>query len=235
MSSGKEPGRVREDAIPPKMESAIREEIVKAAHVLDAQGLVTAFGHVSARSGPNSFLVTPPKPLGSIRPGEPLLEVSLVERELPWGVPGEVWIHRAIYEKRPDILAVCRAQPAITTAMSGAGVSIKALHGQGAFLGKQTPVFEDARLIRSRELGNSVAECLGDEGGIVLRGNGAVTLGGSVGEAVARMWVLEASAEINWRASSAGHPRPLDGDEFSYWVSVSEEILQRIWAYLKEQ
>jgi HCOMODA/2-hydroxy-3-carboxy-muconic semialdehyde decarboxylase len=65
-----------------------------------------------------------------------------------------------------------------------------------------------------------------------MRGNGAVTVGTSVGAAVARMWVLEVSAEIN-RTAAAGTPHVLSEEEFSYWVSVSEEILERTWSYLK--
>jgi hypothetical protein len=47
------------------------------------------------------------------------------------------------------------------------------------------------------------------------------------------MWVLEASAEINRTAAAVGSPQILNGEEFSYWESVSEEILERIWSYLK--
>ncbi len=66
-----------------------------------------------------------------------------------------------------------------------------------------------------------------------MRGNGAVTVGSSVGLAAARMWVLERSAEMNQVAASAGMPHPLGEEDFSYWESVSEEILGRIWSYLK--
>ncbi|MDP8951980.1 MAG: class II aldolase/adducin family protein, partial [Actinomycetota bacterium] len=72
-----------------------------------------------------------------------------------------------------------------------------------------------------------------DAGGIIMRGNGAVTVGSNVGTAVARMWVLEVSAEINRTAAATGTAQVLNEEEFSYWESVSEEILERIWAYLK--
>lgn len=211
----------------------MNEDLILSARVLAAQGLVTAFGHVSVRDGTGRFLITPPKPLGTLLPNEPLQEVTLAEIGLPAGVPGEAWIHRAIYEARPDVSAICRAQPRTVTALGVARVPIRALHGQGAFLGREVPVFDDARLIRSQEQGEAVAECLGGQPGIVLRGNGAVTVGSTVGEAVARMWVLEASADLNWKAADAGTPQRLNEDEFSYWESVSGEILERIWLYLK--
>jgi HCOMODA/2-hydroxy-3-carboxy-muconic semialdehyde decarboxylase len=212
----------------------LREDIIAAARALAAEGLVTAFGHVSVREEEQeSFLITPPKPLGSLELDEPLLEVSLAEGELPEGVPGEAWIHWAIYKSRPDVGGICRAQPPITTAVISAGVPIRPLHGQGAFLGEEVPVYDDARLIRGREAGEALAENLGNAGGVVMRGNGAVTVGSSVGVAVARMWVLEVSAEINRTAANVGTPQVLNEEEFSYWESVSEEILERIWSYLK--
>jgi HCOMODA/2-hydroxy-3-carboxy-muconic semialdehyde decarboxylase len=211
----------------------LHEEVIAAAHALDAAGLVTAFGHVSFREGQDGFRITPPKSLGSLNSDEPLSEISLAEYELPGGVPGEAWIHWAIYKSRPDVEGICRAQPPISTAVTSAGLPIRPLHGQGAFIGEEVPVYDDARLIRDREAGEALAEDLGSAGGIVMRGNGAVTVGTSVGAAAARMWVLERSAEMNQAAASAGTPRPLGEEEFAYWESVSEEILERIWSYLK--
>ncbi|MEJ7871202.1 MAG: class II aldolase/adducin family protein [Rubrobacteraceae bacterium] len=211
----------------------MREDIIAAAHALAATGLVTAFGHVSAREeGQESFHITPPKPLGALELDESLLEVSLADGELPEGVPKEAWVHWAIYNARPEVGGICRGQPPISTAVTSAGVPIKPLHGQGAFLGREVPVYDDARLIRGREAGEALAGDLGNAGGIIMRGNGAVTVGSSVGVAAARMWVLEASAEIN-RTAAAGTPQVLNEEEFSYWESVSEEILERIWGYLK--
>jgi HCOMODA/2-hydroxy-3-carboxy-muconic semialdehyde decarboxylase len=211
----------------------LHEEVIAAAHALDAAGLVTAFGHVSFRDGQYGFRITPPKPLGFLVADEPLSQVSLAEDELPEGVPGEAWVHWAIYRSRADVEGICRAQPPISTAVTSAGLPIRPLHGQGAFLGGEVPVYKDARLIRGREAGEALAEDLGNAGGIVMRGNGAVTVGTSVGAAAARMWVLERSAEMNKVAASAGTPRPLGEEEFTYWESVSEEILERIWFYLK--
>jgi ribulose-5-phosphate 4-epimerase/fuculose-1-phosphate aldolase len=204
-------------------------DLVAAGHALAAAGLVTAFGHVSARSGSESALITPPKPLGALTDDEPLLELSLGGEELPPGVPGEAWIHWAIYRARPDVNAVCRAQPPVATACSVAGTPLRALHGQAAFLGEEVAVHDDARLVRSQALGLAVAECLAGGSAVLLRGNGAVTVGATVGEAVARMWVLEASAGINLRAPEG---RVLNAEEYAGWAQVAPEILERIWQYL---
>jgi HCOMODA/2-hydroxy-3-carboxy-muconic semialdehyde decarboxylase len=211
-------------------------DLVAAGRALAAEGLVTAFGHVSARAGSGSALITPPRPLGSLRDDEPFLELSLEAAELPPGVPGETWIHWAIYRARPDVNAVCRAQPPTATAFGVAASPIRALHGQGAFVGEEVPLHDDARLVRSKELGLAVAEGLGHESAVLLRGNGAVTVGATVGEAVARMWVLEASARLNLEAERLPAPaHPLEPEEHVAWAEVAPEILQRIWVYLRRE
>jgi HCOMODA/2-hydroxy-3-carboxy-muconic semialdehyde decarboxylase len=207
-------------------------ELIAAGRALAAEGLVTAFGHVSKRTGAGIAEITPPRPLGSLREDDALLELTLDAEELPAGAPGEAWIHWAIYRGRGEVGAVCRAQPPAATACSVSGTPIRALHGQGAFLGAEVPVHDDARLVRSQGLGVQVAERLGAGSAVLLRGNGAVTVGTTVGEAVARMWVLEASAQLNL---AAGEARPLDPEEHAAWAEVAPEILDRIWRYLTRE
>lgn len=211
-----------------------REQLLGAARTLAAERLVTAFGHVSARLDDGTVLVTPPRPLGALEPDDTLPELRLDDIDaLPADVPGEGWIHWAIYRSRPDVGGVCRAQPETATALAAAGVSIRALHGHGAFLGREVALHDDARLIRSRELGEAVAVALGNSSAVLLRGNGAVTVGANVEEAVTRMWVLEASARIN---RDAGPDAPaLSERERAAWESVAPEMLARIWAYLAEK
>ena len=205
-------------------------QLVAAGRALAAHGLVTAFGHVSARESAETALITPPRPLGALTDDDELLRLSLDVDELPPGTPGEAWIHWAIYRSRADVNAVCRAQPSAATAVSVTATRIRALHGQGAFLGAEVAVHDDARLVRSKELGLEVADRLSAGEAVLLRGNGAVTVGTSVGEAVARMWVLESSARLNLDAARLpDEARPLGDHEFAAWSDVAPEILERIW------
>jgi ribulose-5-phosphate 4-epimerase/fuculose-1-phosphate aldolase len=214
------------------------DELLAAARVLPAHRLVTAFGHVSARSGPGRALITPAASLGSLGDRDTRLrELRLDAQVLPPGVPGEAWIHLAIYAARPDVRAICRAQPPVATALGAAGLPIRALHGQGAFLGVEVPVLDDAVLVRDPARAAAVAARLGGAPALLLRGNGAVTVGGDVGEAAARMWVLEASAELNATAAAAAGrgsvPVVLTGAELAAWEAAAPELLARIWAWLR--
>jgi HCOMODA/2-hydroxy-3-carboxy-muconic semialdehyde decarboxylase len=196
------------------------DEVIPAARALAKHGLVDAFGHVSARVG-DAFAMTVPASLATV---DRLIDVSLNGDDLPEAAPKEAWIHAEIYRRRPDVGGICRAQP---TAVNATG-SIRARHGQGAFLGASVPIHDDARLVRTRELGNSVAATLGDGEAVVLRGNGAVTVATRPGIAMALMYVLEASARINL----AGSARPLTDAEVESWRAAAPELLERLWAHL---
>jgi HCOMODA/2-hydroxy-3-carboxy-muconic semialdehyde decarboxylase len=209
-----------------------RGEVIPAARTLAREGLVDAFGHLSVREG-DSFALTPPLPLGTLTAQNRLIVIPLDATELPPRAPKEAWIHLEIYRRRPDVGAICRAQPLSVNAAAGAGVTIRALHGQGAFVGHAVPVHDDATLVRTRDLGAAVAETLGGADAIVLRGNGAVTVAPSVGIAVALMYVLDASARINLAAAASGELRPLSTAEYGAWRGVAGEILARLWDYLK--
>jgi HCOMODA/2-hydroxy-3-carboxy-muconic semialdehyde decarboxylase len=214
----------------------LREELVRGAHALSRLGLVTSFGHVSARVGEASFLITPLGPLGRLADAAACREVDLTATELPPGVPREAWIHSEIYRARSDVGGICRAQPVGPAVMAAVGVAIVPLHGQGAFLGPQVPVFDDPSLVRDPALARAVAAVLGSAPAIVLRGNGAVTVGATTGEAVARMVVLETSAQMNIQAAAVGGtPRPLSDDEQATWRGVATEILGRIWDDVRER
>ena len=54
--------------------STQRRDLVEAAHVLSRLGLVTAYGHVSARTG-TSMLVTPAADLGTVTEALSLIHI----------------------------------------------------------------------------------------------------------------------------------------------------------------
>lgn len=212
----------------------VNDDLAAAGRILAATGLVTAFGHLSVRAGDDRMVITPPRPLGELTACSPFVALDLGSEELPAGAAKESWIHLAIAERRPEVRAICRAQPETTTALVAAGAHLRPLHGQGSFLGAEVPVFDDSRLVRDRGRADLLAERLGEAPGLVMRGNGAVTVGSSVPHAVARMWVLEASARITATAASAGTPTPLPEAEQEAWRQAEIELCQRIWDHLRE-
>jgi ribulose-5-phosphate 4-epimerase/fuculose-1-phosphate aldolase len=213
--------------------STQRRDLVEAAHVLSGLGLVTAYGHVSARTG-TSMLVTPAADLGTVTEAT-VVELPLAASSLPPAAPAEAWVHLALYRARPDAGSIARAQPASAFAAAATTTSLAPLHGQAAWLGESVPVHDSAHLLRSAELAERAARTLPTGEALLLRGNGALTLGATPGVAVARMWLLAAACDAFMTARAAGRVTPLTVEEIASWRAVADELLPRLWQHLRER
>jgi ribulose-5-phosphate 4-epimerase/fuculose-1-phosphate aldolase len=212
----------------------LRRAVAEAANVASSLGLVTAYGHVSARSGA-SMLITPAADLALVTESS-VLEVPLSASSLPAGAPAEAWAHLALYRARPDADAIARAQPASAFAAAATATSLVPLHGQAAWLGESVPVHDGAVLLRSLKLAESAARSLPAGEALLLRGNGALTLGATPGIAVARMWLLSAACDVYLAATAAagsGRVTPLSAGEVASWRAVRDELLPRLWQHLR--
>jgi ribulose-5-phosphate 4-epimerase/fuculose-1-phosphate aldolase len=213
--------------------STQRHDLVEAAHVLSRLGLVTAYGHVSARTGA-SMLITPAADLGTVTEAT-VVEVPLVASSLPPAAPAEAWAHLALYRARSDAGSIARAQPASAFAAAATTTALAPLHGQAAWLGESVPVHDSAHLLRSAELAERAAGSLPTGEALLLRGNGALTLGATPGVAVARMWLLAAACETFVATRASGRVTPLTGEEIASWRAVGDELLPRLWQHLRER
>ena len=208
--------------------------VAEAANVLARLGLVTAYGHVSARVG-NAMLITPAGDLACVTASEVVRVPLTATPPLPAGVPAEAWVHLAVYRARPDAAAIARAQPVSGFAVAAAATSLAPLHGQAAWLGESIPVHDSATLLRSPELAERAASLLAWRGeALLLRGNGAITLGAAPGLAVARMWVLATACEV-YLAARGAPVTPLSADEIASWRAVGSELLPRLWQHLRSR
>jgi ribulose-5-phosphate 4-epimerase/fuculose-1-phosphate aldolase len=184
------------------------------------------------------MLITPAADLALVTESS-VLEVPLAARaagDLPAGVPAEAWAHLAVYRARPDAAAIARAQPASAFAAAATVSSLIPLHGQAAWLGESVPVHDGAVLLRSLELAESAARSLPAGEALLLRGNGALTLGATAGIAVARMWLLSAACDVYLAAhaaAAAGRVTPLSAAEVASWRAVRDELLPRLWQHLR--
>jgi HCOMODA/2-hydroxy-3-carboxy-muconic semialdehyde decarboxylase len=224
------------------LDVTLRDEVAGAANVLARLGLVTAFGHVSARAGA-SMLITPAADLAGVT-ASGVIEVPLAAGALPAGAPAEAWAHLALYRARPDAAAIARAQPPGAFAVAAAVTMMVPLHGQAAWLGESVPVYDDAALLRSPDQAERAARSLPAGEALLLRGNGAVTLGATPGLAVARMWLLAAACDVYLAALAAAGAdpitpvtpvTPLSAGEIASWRAVGGELLPRLWQHLRSR
>lgn len=204
----------------------------RAAGVLAATGLTDAFGHVSVRAGPAHLLITPPVPLGLVTASTEVVPLALADPELPMAAPKEAWLHAAIARCRDDVGAICRAQPPAVAALVAAGREFVPATGHLAMLG-YVAIRHDSRLVRDPASAEDVAATLTTSRALVLRGNGAVTVGPDLPGAVAAMWLLEQSARLLLDAYAAGTVRALPEVEQADWRARAPELLPRIYRYLQ--
>lgn len=225
--------------------AARRSEVAEAANVLARLGLVTAYGHVSARAQ-DAMLITPAADLADVTASQVTAVPLTAAPPLPADVPAEAWAHLALYRARPEVAAIARAQPVSGFAAAATTTALVPLHGQAAWLGETIPVHDSAALLRSPELAERAARTLAAGEALLLRGNGAITVGASPGLAVARMWILAAACDVYLAARGVretmgtgfGTPysvTPLSADEIASWRGVGDELLPRLWQHLRRR
>ena len=217
----------------------LRKDIVSACRILSHEKLVAGFGHVSARI-PNSarFIMTSRISLALVKERDLLtvnLKGEIVEGSQP--APSETWLHAALMKAKPEVSAITRIHARVANMFSVTDRKLEPVHNHGSFFAGGVPVFHRPDLITTPELGAAVAETLGDKPAVLLRGNGQVTVGRSIPEAVMMAIYLEEAAEIFYGALQIGTPIPLTGDESARRrvEALPPVDLARAWKFFKNR
>jgi len=217
----------------------LKKNLVSASHILSHLKLVEGFGHVSARI-PDSdrFLITPRISLALVRE-EQLLTLNLkgkvVEGNQP--APFETWLHTAIMKTKPRVQAITRIHARVANIFSVTDRRLEPVHNHGSFFAGGVPVFTPPDLISTEKLGKDVSATLGDRPAVLLRGNGQVTVGRTIPEAVMMAIYLEEAAEVLYGALQIGTPIPLSIDESKQrQVEALPPVdMERAWNFFKNK
>ncbi|HEV7663501.1 MAG TPA: class II aldolase/adducin family protein [Chloroflexota bacterium] len=187
----------------------LRRDVALANRIVHAAGLVSAFGHVSARIAGTATFLFPTRASPALADPARLLVLDTEGNRLAGdGEPNtEFWIHARIYAARPDVGAVAHVHSPACVALGQIGQPLQILHNSGALFSDGVPLFERPGLIRSRELGDEVALTLGQHRAMLLRGHGANLAEADVRRAAATATFLEEAAEIQLRALAAAGGR----------------------------
>jgi len=218
---------------------ALKKDMISACRILSQQRLVEGFGHVSARlPGSAGFLITPRIALAEVE--EPDLITMNLRGEVMEGrqpAPFEAWLHTAIMKSKPRVNAVARIHARLANIFSVADRKLEPVHNHGSFFAGGVPLFQRPDLISSEALGDEVARALGDKPAILLRGNGQVTVGRTIPEAVMMAIYLEEAAEILYGALQIGKPIALTADESRQrqLEALPPVDMERAWSFFKNR
>ena len=205
-----------------------RRDLVIANHILAHEGILDAFGHVSIRhpADPRRFIMAWARAPELIESAD-LLEFGPDGEPLDAGgrFPYlERYIHAAVYERRPEVMAVCHNHTASILPFSiSRTTKLRPVIHTGAVIGGEVPVWDIADefgaetnlLVVNMEQGRSLARVLGDGPVVLMRGHGSVVASISVPAVVSACLNLDKNARVQMQAMQLGDYTPLAPGEIA--------------------
>jgi ribulose-5-phosphate 4-epimerase/fuculose-1-phosphate aldolase len=194
----------------------IFRDLVIANRILAREEVVDAYGHVSIRhpDNPKHFLIA-----RSLAPdlvtADDIVELGLdgqPVRNEKRSLYLERFIHAAIFEARPEVMAVVHAHAEDTLPFCIADATrLRPVIHSGSFIGSEVPVWDIADnfgdtnlLVTNLEQGRDLAKCLGGKNVALMRGHGFAAAGRSLIEVVRMSVYLPRNARALQRAKQLG-------------------------------
>jgi ribulose-5-phosphate 4-epimerase/fuculose-1-phosphate aldolase len=216
----------------------LKEKLITACQILDREGVMDELGHFSVRCPEMGGVLIN----GKISPGQAtekdiiLLDLDGNKLEGDLEPAAEIPLHLAVYQKRPDVMAIAHTHSPMVVTLSIAGIPLRTVENLGAsVIGIEAPVFEKSGLVDTFELGYEVAEVMGSHNFCVLRSHGDLVAGKSIEEAcVYAMWG-ENAARYQYQAMLVGEPRWYRQEEIDNMVQqqIRGKGFVRTWNYYK--
>jgi HCOMODA/2-hydroxy-3-carboxy-muconic semialdehyde decarboxylase len=197
-------------------DQAIIDDLVYANRILSYKGLgiLDALGHVSVRDprNPNHYFIARYVSAAFVTAND-IIENDLDSK--PVAGPRsdqfqEIYMHGEIYKARPDVMAIVHAHTPEIVVFTESSVTMCPVINGGMFMGERLPIHDvrkfDPReiLIRTPELGRSVAIVLANRPAVLLKGHGYALTGSSLQGVVARAYQLRMNAKVQQQAIALG-------------------------------
>ena len=221
------------------------QRVVAANRILSNEGVVDAFGHVSARDPRDAdrYVISHSRSPELVELSDLMEFHSNGERVDPSDGRrpyGERMIHGAIYESRPDVNAIVHHHSYAVVPFSVSDTPLRPIVHVASVIGAEIPVWDlqteygdTDMLVRSMEMGHDLARTLGSNTCLLIRGHGAVVVGANVKQAVIASVYLQVNAQLLAEALRLGEPTYLTDEEVerSSAAQVSPLALDRAWEY----
>ena len=212
--------------------SSVAAEVVRAAKILYARGLVNAYeGNVSMRLG-DTLLITPSQVCKGDLTAADLVEVLIDTGATVEAKPGrrassEVKLHICAYKSRPDIGGVAHAHPPCATAYAVAGRElISDAYPEMIILYGRVPLCRYGRP-GTDDVNTDVPGVLEVYDQFLLANHGLVTVGEGALEATYRLEGLESIAKVLAMAQGMGGERKLPPDEVDALLAIGAAMRKR--------
>ncbi len=229
---------------PPQDKDALLADLVVANHILQDQGVVDGYGHISVRNpaNPNHFWISRWLAPDLVTPSD------IVELDLDC-VPvngdtrklySERWIHSEIYRVRPDVKSIVHTHAPTVVLMGVINEPLLPVYHMGGFLGTGLPTFDIRKsfgmtnmLINDAAKGKALAQTLADKPGALMRGHGGITVGNSIMHSVGRSVYLKVNAEMHIMAG--GRKIETLTPEEAHQAEIGNQEFPKDWDLWKRQ
>jgi ribulose-5-phosphate 4-epimerase/fuculose-1-phosphate aldolase len=220
------------------------DQLVIANRIIANEGVVDALGHVSIRNpeNPSTFFIS--RVLAPIEvTRKDIVEVDLEGKVISkpaQNPPGEMFIHSAILQARPEMNAVFHGHPLSIIPFTVTDIPLRPLLNTAGFLHQGVPVLEDytpgsGLLIGTREEGERVARHLGPHRVQLLRSHGCNIVAESLPRVVACAIYLNINATIQWQTLLLGQePKYLSPQEAKPGGDIAlfqDSAMRRFWGH----
>lgn len=222
------------------MNTALVNTLVLANRILEQQGVVDGFGHVSARDPehPDSYFLS-----RSLAPGQ-VNGADIMRFDLDGNAIGgdrrpaylERFIHGEIYRARSDVYSVVHSHSPSVIPFGACNLPLRPISHMSGFIGQASAHFEirdvagdSDMLIRDGKLGAALARALGDGAVVLMRGHGSTVVGASIEQAVFRAIYTERNARLQADALALGEPVYLNPEEAVLAARSNDAMIGRAW------
>jgi ribulose-5-phosphate 4-epimerase/fuculose-1-phosphate aldolase len=195
-------------------------DLAAASHILAAQGVVDAMGHISLRhpDAQDRFLMSRAMPPALVTPAD------LVEFDMNGDACGgdtrsgflERFIHSEVYTARTDVMSVVHSHSPSVIPFGLCDKPMQAMFHNAAFVAAGVPVFDIRTKFGTTDMlicdcvrGGALAETLGDKNVALLRAHGSIAVGDTLQAAVFRAVYTEVNARIQHWALALASGGPL--------------------------
>ncbi|MGE0563815.1 MAG: class II aldolase/adducin family protein [Pseudolabrys sp.] len=222
----------------------LRNDISIANRILANEGVLDAFGHVSARhpTDPNRYLLSRSRAPELVEPAD-ILEYDLDSNAIDKNHPplySERVIHGEIYKARPDVMAVCHHHAPAFMPLVTTGIDYVPVFHLGSVGGAYPPFWDQRKefgdtnlLVVKPEEGASLARALGSHMMVLMNRHGVTAVGASVRDCVFRCIYSCKNAEYQIVSANSGTIGPLSPGEVELTAKISTQTtgLGRAWEY----
>lgn len=216
------------------------DKLVTANHILFYQGIVDGFGHISVRHNASleHFLLSRNRAPGLVTAqdiqvydlnGDPVKQSthrSYLER----------FIHSEIYRARPDVMSIVHNHSQNVIPFGVTGRRLRPIFHMSGFLGSGSALFDTRDtagntdlLISNMGLGKALAQALGAQNCVLMRGHGVTISGPSIEVAVYRSIYAETNAKLELQSAALGPVNYLTSQEAALACTTVEAQVVRAW------